>query len=282
MHKRFDDLTIADDFMFCSVMQEPALCKKLLSIVLSDTIGTITKLQYQTTFEKGSSKGIRLDVWAGDDKGKLYDIEMQTTDQKNLAKRLRYYQSAIDVSTLSKGSDYNDLPDTFIIFFCPFDYVNAGLPMYTFKTMCAQNARLQLPDGTTKVILNSKAAGKEKNPELKAFLEYMNGKKSEDTFVKELEQRIAEIKHNDKRRHDYMIMTAFEADAKRMGRLEGRSEGIRQGIQQGFAEGEAKGFSDGSRQKAFETARVLKQLGDSVKKIMQVTGLSKKEVEALK
>ena len=78
-----------------------------------------------------------------------------------------------------------------------------------------------------------------------------------------------------------MIMTAFEADAKRMGRLEGRSEGIRQGIQQGFAEGEAKGFSDGSRQKAFETARVLKQLGDSVKKIMQVTGLSKKEVEAL-
>ena len=146
--------------------------------------------------------------------------------------------------------------------------------MYTFRTVCTQNAHLQLPDGTTKVILNSKAAGKEKNPELKAFLEYMNGKKSEDTFVKELEQRITEIKHNDKRRHDYMIMTAFEADAKRMGRLEGRSEGIRQGIQQGFA--------DGAHQKALETARVLKQLGDSVKKIMQVTGLSRKEVEALK
>ena len=67
-----------------------------------------------------------------------------------------------------------------------------------------------------------------------------------------------------------MIMTAFEADAKRMGRLEGRSEGIRQG------------FADGAHQKALETARVLKQLGDSVKKIMQVTGLSRKEVEALK
>ena len=93
----------------------------------------------------------------------------------------------------------------------------------------------------------------------------MNGKKNEDTFVKELEQRITEIKHNDQRRHDYMIMTAFEADAKRMGRLEGRSEG----------------FSDGSRQKAIETARILKQLGDSVQKIMQATGLSKEEVEKL-
>jgi len=30
-----------------------------------------TELQYQTTFEKGSTKGIRLDVWAGDDKGTL-------------------------------------------------------------------------------------------------------------------------------------------------------------------------------------------------------------------
>ena len=273
MRKSFDDLTIADDFMFCSVMQDPALCKKLLTLVLADTIGTITELKYQTTFEKGSSKGVRLDVWAGDDSGKLYDIEVQTTDQKNLAKRLRYYQSAIDVSTLSKGSDYNDLPDTFIIFFCPFDYVKAGLPMYTFRTVCTQNAHLQLPDGTTKVILNSKAAGKEKNPELKAFLEYMNGKKSEDTFVKELEQRIAEIKHNDQRRHDYMIMTAFEADAKRMGRLEGRSEGLEQGIAQGFA--------NGAYQAKLETARILKRFGDSVQKIMQATGLSKEEVEAI-
>ena len=30
-----------------------------------------TELQYQTTFEKDSTKGIRLDVWAGDDKGTL-------------------------------------------------------------------------------------------------------------------------------------------------------------------------------------------------------------------
>ena len=52
-----------------------------------------------------------------------------------------------------------------------------------------------------------------------------------------------------------------------------REESLRIGIQQGF--------SDGSRQKALETARILKQLGDSVKKIMQVTGLTQEEVEAI-
>ncbi len=52
-----------------------------------------------------------------------------------------------------------------------------------------------------------------------------------------------------------------------------REESLRIGIQQGF--------SDGSRQAKLETARILKQLGDSVKKIMQATGLSKEEVEAI-
>ncbi|EEV19976.1 hypothetical protein TREVI0001_2618, partial [Treponema vincentii ATCC 35580] len=53
-------------------------------------------------------------------------------------------------------------------------------------------------------------------------------------------------------------------------------------IEYGLAEGEARGRSEGSRQKALETARILKQLGDSVQKIAQATGLSQAEVEAIK
>ena len=41
----------------------------------------------------------------------------------------------------------------------------------------------------------------------------------------------------------------------------------------------AQGISQGSYQKALETAKILKQLGDSVKKIIQATGLSQEEVE---
>ena len=66
-----------------------------------------------------------------------------------------------------------------------------------------------------------------------------------------------------------MIMTAFEADAKRMGRLEGRSEGLGQGI------------ADGSRQKALVDAGNLKRLGVSIDIITQATGLTKAEIENL-
>ena len=45
--------------------------------------------------------------------------------------------------------------------------------------------------------------------------------------------------------------------------------------------GYQEGIEQGSYQKALETAKILKQLGDSSKKIMQVTGLTKEEVEAI-
>ena len=43
----------------------------------------------------------------------------------------------------------------------------------------------------------------------------------------------------------------------------------------------AQGISQGSRQKALETAKILKQFGDSVQKIAQATGLTQEEVEAI-
>ena len=53
------------------------------------------------------------------------------------------------------------------------------------------------------------------------------------------------------------------------------------GVERGLAEGKSLGLAEGSRQKALETARILKQFGDSVQKIVQVTGLTVQEVEAL-
>ena len=62
----------------------------------------------------------------------------------------------------------------------------------------------------------------------------------------------------------------------------GVERGLAEGKSLGLAEGKSLGLAEGSRQKAFETARILKQFGDSVQKIVQVTGLTVQEVETLK
>ena len=275
MEKDFDELTIADDYMFYRVMEEPSICKTLLNRVLQGKVETITEIELQKTLEDaGRAKGVRFDVWAKDCNGRIYDIEMQAIDKKDLAKRIRYYQAAIDVSLLGKSKPYESLPDTFILFFCCFDYLEKDMPVYTFKTICSEDSRIELCDGITKIIINSQAAAQEKNKKLKVFLEYMNGKVTDDDeFIQRLEQRIKEVKANEELRREYMLVNTLERDA--------RNDGWKAGIAQGLAEGKSLGLAEGSHQKALETARILKQLGDSVQKIVQVTGLTIQEVEKL-
>ena len=80
--------------------------------------------------------------------------------------------------------------------------------------------------------------------------------------------------------YDYDTDIAVQrAEAGRIAFAEGREQGITQGISQGISQGITQGISQGSRQAKLETAKLLKQLGDSVQKIMQVTGLSKADVE---
>ncbi len=227
--KKFEDLTIADDYMFYHVMQNEELCKILLNSILADSIEEITEIAVQKSFETSTNaKGIRLDVWVTDKTGKQYNIEMQTTSKPDIPRRMRYYQSAIDSHVLEKGGHYSELADSFIIFICPFDYPKKGLPIYSFTTRCNEDKNITLKDGTTKILINSSASKKVKNKDLKAFLEYMNGRESENDFVNSLKQQIETFKHNNKIREEYMLRMTVEDeirhDARQKGKLEGKLE----------------------------------------------------------
>ena len=84
-----------------------------------------------------------------------------------------YYQAAIDISFLDKGSHYKALNDSYIIFVCLFDAIGNGKPLYTFENICLEDRQTLLQDGTKKVIINAEAFGKTEDAELKGFLEYV-------------------------------------------------------------------------------------------------------------
>ena len=266
MNKDFDDLTIVDDYMFYRVMEDTDICKTLLNIVLRGKIEPIIEIELQKTIaDGGQAKGVRFDVWAKSRNGTIYDVEMQAINKNDLAKRIRYYQSAIDISVLEKNQPYENLPDSFILFFCTFDYLNKGLPVYTFNTLCCEDTTIRLSDGITKIIVNSKAAEKEVNAELKAFLHYMNGNKNDDQFIQKIENRIKDIKNNEMLRREFMLINSFERDARNDGWKAGLQQGMQQGMQQGV----------------LQTAAALKKMGIPIITIVQSTGLSVEEVEKL-
>ena len=106
--KTWEELTITDDFMFCKVMSDPALCKELLEILLHIKIDRLEFQESQKSLKlTPESRGIRLDVYVKDS-NRIFDIELQTTNEKNLELRTRYYQGVMDIDELEKGELFSE------------------------------------------------------------------------------------------------------------------------------------------------------------------------------
>ena len=275
MLKRFEDLTLQDDFMFCKVMEHESLCRPFLEMLFSVKIEKITYLSSQNTVSADlGAKTIRLDVLVKDGSGTSYDIEMQVGNEYNIPKRMRYYQAVLDIASLDKGYSYKALNNSVIIFVCLFDPIGDNRAIYTFENICREKKTILLQDGTKKVILNAKAFNETDNQELQGFLQYVKTGKVTTEYTGRIEQMIQMVKHNELARKEYHILPAMLMDAM--------DEGLERGKSLGLAEGKSLGLTEGARQAKLETAKNLLHLGLSRENIAQATGLTKAEVEALK
>ncbi|MBR5758232.1 MAG: Rpn family recombination-promoting nuclease/putative transposase, partial [Thermoguttaceae bacterium] len=228
--KDYDELTITDDFMFGKVMRDPKNLKPLLEYVLGVKIAKINYPELQKTIDVSYDvKSVRLDVYCEDDEKSVYAVEIQTSDERNLPKRIRYYRNMLDVDSLDKGKDYNELKKSFVIFICTFDYFKDDRYMYTFVNQCQENGKIFLNDETTSVVLNVNGTIGEIDEELKGALRYMAGQAPSGSYAKTLAAAVQEAKINEKWRKDYMFyeikVREREREAERRGKEIGKEIG---------------------------------------------------------
>ncbi len=123
MAKGYKTLKFTDNFMFCKVVTtNPELCRHMLELILGKKIKRVDiKASEKVMDVTAGAKSIRLDVYLDDDAGTVYDLEMQTSGNKNLPRRMRYYQGVIDLNLIEKGDDYDQLPESILVFICTFD-----------------------------------------------------------------------------------------------------------------------------------------------------------------
>jgi len=114
-------------------------------------------------------------VLVKDDKERLYNIEMQMTNEPDLAHRLRYYQGSIDIASLDVGQAYSELPQTIIIFLCKGDMLGNGLPISTIHKRCDEDGRI-IEDGTMHVVINYSLDYLIKNAKLRGLATYCKTK----------------------------------------------------------------------------------------------------------
>ena len=267
--KPVEELTFADDFMFTKVMKNKSICKGLLERLLGIKISKIEYPEIQknlTPFYE--AKGIRLDVYV-DDGNRVFDIEIQTYVPESIGKRLRYYQSILDMDCLQRGAVYTELKESYIIFICTFDPFGFSIPVYTFKNTCQEKKDFTLKDNSTKIIFNALDYQKENNLEIKSILEYLINRNSTNDFTDKINQQVEKLKYDERFKGEYMMVNLHEWE------LTERAK------KQGWEEGKIEGKKEGAEQKAIETAKNLLKEGLSVEQIARCTNLSLEKVQEL-
>lgn len=206
--EKWEKLTFADNYIFCKVMEtNPDVCKEMLELLLNIKIERIeipkTEYTIKTDYD---SRGIRLDVYVKDETGRCFDIEIQTSVEKELAlaKRTRYYQGLMDVDSVFTGINYKNLNETYVIFLCLGDAFDFGLPVYTFENVCTENPKVKMNDGTHKIFFNAQKYDTMNSEELKSFFKYLCGKEPSSDFSEKLSAIVKRIKMNARWRHEFM------------------------------------------------------------------------------
>ena len=274
---------IGNTFLFGKVMtSNPNLLLELLQYSLPEFhIQQIENPEKEADVKLSmDAHGVRLDVITTDDQGRRIDVEMQMRDEKNIPRRMRYYEGSIDQATLEKGQNYNRLGDVVILFITPFDPFNEhGYYKYTFRNTCQEDKELVLDDGVTKVLLNADGHKGDIKSELKEFLQLVAGNVdsthyAEGSFADRVQRQVHIARRNARWRKEYMDWEMTLRNEREKGREEGREEGLKEGREEGRMEERIK--TEEQRKRAEDAEERAEAAEERIRKLEEQIALLEK------
>ena len=299
--QKWERLTLADNFIFCKVLEDnPEVCKHLIEILLNLKIDRIEKPAAEKSLKTDFiSHGIRFDVYVKDGNGRSFDIEIQTTHSTSLAKRARYYQGLMDVDNVQHGTGYDVLNESYVVFLCMGDAFGKGFPVYTFRYRADEDNDFLMDDGTVNVFFNAKKYDTMKSEELRAFFKYLCGKEPSSGFTDRLSALVERVKTNAQWRHRFMTWEqemAIQSNEKAKELAQDMAQEIAQDMAQEIAQDMAQELAqdmaqeiaqdmaqDMTNQKVIETAqKMLKEKIGTPEQISIVTSIPLEKILELK
>lgn len=125
----------------------------ILRIILEKPNLKVLKVQTQKSVENMYGRSVRFDVFATDDDGKLYNIEVQRADSGAVPARARFNSVMLDYHRLKKKAKFNELPETFVIFITEHDVLKDGEQIYHVDRVVRETNK-PFGDGTHIIYVN--------------------------------------------------------------------------------------------------------------------------------
>ena len=125
---------------FMTVAFNKPVAKHVLSVIMGTDL-IIKRVEKQPVMDNFFSRSCRFDVLAEDTSGKIYNIEVQNSNEGAIPRRARYNCEKLDKLLITKGMAYADYPETYVIFITEKDVLKGGLLIYHIERHIEENGK---------------------------------------------------------------------------------------------------------------------------------------------
>ena len=316
MYEGEKKLSLKNDYVFKRVFgkqENERITKALLEEIIESKISNI-EIKSDIVTEKNlvDDKVGVLDIKAIIDNEINTNIEMQMVNSSNIIARMLFYWSKMYGQELKSGYDYSRAKKTIVILIADFKLNYLKNIKQTCSKWQIKNSMVDvvLTDLMELYIIELPKAIEEKSSSKREslirwlkFLENPENMEEKDMSeeMKEVKGILNEISKDDNERYlaDLREKYVFDINTSKSegynegkeigleeGRREGREEGIKEGRKEGRKEGKTEGIEEGTKkgeQKSkIEIAKKMLQKNMKIEDVMELTGLSKDEIDKIK
>ena len=246
-------LTLMDDLFMQVVLEEQACTEYILQTILDKSSLKLMEQRLQKRLPNLHGRALVLDCLCTDEKGLLYNIEVQNSSAGAIPKRARYHAALMDTHTLKKGEKFSKLPESYVIFITDKDVLGEGEQLYQIERVIRKSGNL-FKDGSHILYFNTARQDDNVLGKLARDFKEANPKEIQS---KVLSHRVASLKEGKLDREGEKKMNVLLEKYRKKAVEEGIEKGMEKGIEKGIEQGIQKGLEQGKNHLALLIGRLL-------------------------
>lgn len=184
-----------DTFFNCFMADNIKGMEYVLRIIMDKHDLKVLRVETQHEIPNLYARSVRFDVFATDDAGREYNIEIQNSTSGAIPKRARYNSGMLDYRTLAAGSDWDKLPEAYVIFITAKDVLQGNSPIYHIDRVIRETNR---PFQDDSHIIYVNGAFEDDETELGQLIHDFKCRKADEMNSTILADRMKELKNTDK------------------------------------------------------------------------------------
>ena len=246
------NFTLMSDIFMRNVFKQRECLEYVLQVIMEKQDLKVIEQIIQKDYKNLQGRSAIMDCVARDYEGKQFDVEIQQDNEGASPKRARYHSGLMDMNTLNPGQDFDELPESYVIFITRDDILGYDFPIYHIDRHIKE-ADDSFQDEAHIIYVNSR---KQEDTELGRLMHDLHCKNADEMHSPVLAKRVHELKDTQK---------GVELMCHEMEKI--------------YSEGMESGEKRGELKAKKETALSLAEMGLPVEKIAKAVNHDVNEVQ---